>query len=443
MIGLVVRAARAVLPEGETTADIGIEHGRIAAIGSRGDLLGDRVVEYGPDVVLLPGLVDSHVHVNEPGRTAWEGFLTATDAAARGGVTTIIDMPLNSIPPTVGIGELRVKQQIAAPKARIDIGFWGGAIPGNTPRLRPLHEAGVFGFKAFMLPSGVDEFPPIDDLPGVLQEIASFGGLLVVHAEDCATIDNAPAAHGRSYRDFVASRPDDAERVAVAAVVRAARDTGARVHLLHVSSVHSLDLLQEARSDGVQITAETCPHYLTFAAEDVPDGATQFKCCPPIRAAANRERLWSALRDGDLDIVVSDHSPCTPELKNLDTGDFGTAWGGVASLQLGLSAVWTQARSRGFALADVVRWMSSRPASLIGLPSKGKLAEGADADICVFEPDASFVVDAELLAHRNKVTPYAGMTLSGVVRQTWLRGQQVFGPDAEPARRGQLLRRPE
>jgi allantoinase len=442
MTDVVLRAARAILPDGETTADIGIQGGRVSAIAAHGSLLGDRILHFGPDVVVIPGIVDSHVHVNEPGRTEWEGFSTATDAAARGGVTTIIDMPLNSIPPTVGVEELATKQQVAAPKARIDIGFWGGAIPGNTPKLKPLHDAGVFGFKAFMLPSGVEEFPPIDDLPGVLDEIASFDGLLVVHAEDCATIDGAPAAHGRHYVDFVASRPDDAERVAVAAVVEAARESGARVHLLHVSSVQSLDLLRQARSAGVQITAETCPHYLTFAAENVPDGATQYKCCPPIRSAANRERLWSALRDGDLDIVVSDHSPCTPDLKNLDTGDFGTAWGGVASLQLGLSAVWTQARDRGFSLADVVRWMSSGPAALIGLSSKGKLTVGSDADFCVFEPDASFVVDAEHLAHRNKVTPYAGMTLSGVVKETWLRGEQVFGPDAEPARRGQLLRRP-
>jgi allantoinase len=441
MIDLVLRVARAILPDGEAAADIGIRNGRISAIAPPGSLIGDRTVEYGPDVVLLPGLVDTHVHVNEPGRTAWEGFSTATDAAARGGVTTIVDMPLNSIPPTVGVEELNLKQTTAAPKARIDIGFWGGAIPGNTHRLRPLHDAGVFGFKAFMLPSGVDEFPPIDDLPGVLTEIASFGGLLVVHAEDCATIEGAPAAHGRRYSDFVASRPDDAERVAVEAVVEAARATGGRVHLLHVSSVQSLELLRDARADGVQITAETCPHYLTFAAEDVPDGATQYKCCPPIRSRANREQLWSALRDGDIDIVVSDHSPCTADLKNLETGDFGTAWGGIASLQLGLSAVWTQARSRGFTLADVVRWMSSGPAALVGLPGKGKLAEDADADICVFEPDAAVVVDADNLAHRNKVTPYAGMTLTGVVSETWLRGEQVFGPDAEPARRGRLLRR--
>jgi allantoinase len=441
MIDLVLRAARAILPDGETTADIGVRGGRISVIAPRGSLIAHRTVTYGPDLVLLPGLVDSHVHVNEPGRTAWEGFSTATEAAARGGVTTIVDMPLNSIPPTVGVDELNLKKATAAPKAVIDIGFWGGAIPGNTHQLRPLHDAGVFGFKAFMLPSGVDEFPPIDDLPGVLTEIASFGGLLVVHAEDCATIEGAPAAHGRHYSDFVASRPDGAERDAVAAVIEAARTTGGRAHLLHVSSVQSLELLRAARADGVPITAETCPHYLTFAAEDVPDGATQYKCCPPIRSRANREQLWAALRDGDIDIVVSDHSPCTADLKNLDTGDFGTAWGGVASLQLGLSAVWTQARGRGFALTDVVRWMSSGPATLVGLPGKGKLAEGADADICVFEPDAAVVVDPDRLAHRNKVTPYAGMTLTGVVRQTWLRGQQVFGPDAEPARRGQLLRR--
>jgi allantoinase len=443
VIDLVWRAERAVLPDGETTADIGVQGTRICAIAAHGSLIADRVVEFGPDVVVLPGLVDSHVHVNEPGRTEWEGFATATDAAARGGVTTIIDMPLNSIPPTIGVDELRVKQAAATPNARVDIGFWGGAVPGNLANLRPLHDAGVFGFKAFMLPSGVDEFPPIDDLPGVLAELLSFDGLLVVHAEDCATIDSAPAAHGRRYRDFVASRPDDAERVAIAAVLEAARTTGARVHLLHVSSVESLDLLAKARADGVRITAETCPHYLTFAAEDIPDGATQYKCCPPIRSAANRDRLWTALRDGVLDIVVSDHSPCTAELKNLDTGDFGAAWGGIASLQLGVSAVWTQASARGFAMTDVARWMSSGPADLVGLPTKGRLAVGADADICVFDPSSAFVVDGTTLAHKNKITPYDGLTLTGRVEQTWLRGRAAFdsATAVDTPRFGRLLER--
>jgi allantoinase len=444
MIDLVWRAERVVLPDGETMADIGVQGERICAIGAHGSLIADRVVRFGADVVVLPGLVDSHVHVNEPGRTAWEGFATATDAAVRGGVTTIIDMPLNSIPPTTGTAELELKQQVAGPKARVDIGFWGGAIPGNVASLRPLHDAGVFGFKAFLLPSGVDEFPAIDDLPGVLAEIATFDGLLVVHAEDCSTIESAPPPHGSRYHDFVESRPDDAERIAVAAVIDAARSTGARVHLLHVSSVTSLDLLEQARAGGVRITAETCPHYLTFAAEDVPDGATQFKCCPPIRSRANRDRLWSALRDGLIDIVVSDHSPCTPDLKNLDTGDFGTAWGGIASLQLGLSAVWTSARDRGFALTDISRWMAAGPAELIGLGGKGHLTIGADADICVFDPAKPFVVDAAALAHRNKITPYAGVTLVGTVEQTWLRGRLAFDATAstEPPRSGQLLERP-
>jgi allantoinase len=443
VIDVVWRAARVVLPDGETTADIGVQGMRICAIGEYGTLIADRIVDYGPEAVVLPGLVDSHVHVNEPGRTAWEGFATATDAAARGGVTTIVDMPLNSIPPTVGVDELRTKRSVAAQKTRVDLGFWGGAIPGNLANLRPLHDAGVFGFKAFMLPSGVDEFPPIDDLPGVLAELATFDGLLVVHAEDCATIDSAPAAGGRSYRDFVASRPDAAELRAIKAVVDAAQTTGGRVHLLHVSSVDSLDLLEKARADGVRITAETCPHYLTFAAEDVPDGATQYKCCPPIRSAANRERLWTALRGGVLDIVVSDHSPCTPDLKNLDTGDFGTAWGGISSLQLGISAVWTNAAARGFAIADVVRWMSSGPAELIGLPAKGRLAVGADADCCVFDPTEAFVVDGKSLAHKNKITPYAGLTLTGRVTQTWLRGRQIFDSTAanDLPRTGRLLER--
>ncbi|GGP47657.1 allantoinase AllB [Saccharothrix coeruleofusca] len=423
---LVLRARRVITPEGEVAADVGVLDGRIAAVEPR---IGGaaRVVELAPDEVLLPGLVDSHVHVNDPGRDEWEGFETATRAAAAGGVTTIVDMPLNSLPPTTDVAALEVKRAAARGRAHVDVGFWGGIVPGNLADLRPLREAGVFGFKCFLVHSGVDEFPPVgpDQLRAALAEA---GALVVVHAEDPHSVTEA----GGSYAGFLASRPHEAESRAIATVVDAARETGARVHVLHLSSARGLEVLRAARRDGVAVTAETCPHYLTFTAEEIADGATEFKCCPPIREARNRELLWRGLADGDVDVVVSDHSPCTPELK---AGDFASAWGGIASLQLGLPAVWTQARRRGHALTDVVRWMASGPADLVGLPHKGRIAPGADADLCAFAPDEAFVVDRARLRHRNPVTPYHGRPLAGVVRRTWLRGHEVDGERP----RGRLL----
>ncbi|MGH8960136.1 MAG: allantoinase AllB [Jatrophihabitantaceae bacterium] len=436
---LVVRAERAITGGAERACAVGIRDGRIAAIEPvDAELDTDRTLRLGPDAVLLPGLVDTHVHVNDPGRTEWEGFATATAAAAAGGVTTIIDMPLNSIPPTCDVDALDVKRRTAAGQCAVDVGFWGGAIPGNVAELRPLHEAGVFGFKCFLLPSGVDEFPPLDDdgLHVAMREIATFDGLLIVHAEDAGSIHDAP--HERGYRSFVRSRPPEAEQRAIARLLELAGRTGCRVHVLHLSSADALPMLAKARADGVPVSVETCPHYLTFADADIPDGATQYKCCPPIRDPANREALWQGLRDGVIDCIVSDHSPCTVELKRLDTGDFADAWGGIASLQLGLAAVWTEAHARGVALADVVGWMAERPADLAGLPDKGRLAVGAAADLCVFAPDAQFVVDAAALRHRNPVTPYNGRRLTGVVRRTWLRGNEITD---QPA--GRLLMRGE
>ncbi len=442
-LDVVIRAPRVVTGAGEVGCCIGVRDGSVVAIEPLSSHLdAPEVVELGADEVLMPGVVDSHVHVNDPGRTEWEGFASATRAAAAGGVTTIVDMPLNSIPPTCDPPALELKRKTAETQAFVDVGFWGGAIPGNVPQLRALHDAGVFGFKCFLLHSGVDEFPHLDlgQLEDAMREIRSFDGLLIVHAEDTETIDHAPDPHGARYADFLHSRPRAAENLAVGHVVELARRTGCRVHILHVSSSDVLALLASARRDGVRITAETCPHYLTFSAEEIPDGATQYKCCPPIREAANRERLWEGLRDGVIDLVVSDHSPSTPDLKCLGTGDFGVAWGGISSLQLSLSAVWTEARRRGFALVDVARWMSEGPAAQAGLRRKGRIALGYDADFCVFAPDDTQVVDAALLHHKNAVTPYHGRPLAGVVRSTWLRGERI---DIDAAPKGRLLTRGE
>ena len=422
---LVLRSTRAVLPDGVRPAAVAVRRGRIAAVAEHRAAFDARVELDLADTALLPGLVDTHVHVNEPGRTRWEGFASATRAAAAGGVTTLIDMPLNSIPPTVDGPALAVKRKAADGKCVIDIGFWGGAVPGNTAALRSLHDKGVFGFKCFLADSGVEEFPAltVQEMHEALREIARFDGLLIVHAENADILRGAPSS--TRYRDFLASRPPAAEDSAIAAVIDAARAHKARVHILHLAAAEAVPRLAAAKAVGVRVTAETCPHYLTFSAAEIDDGATQFKCCPPIRGSQDREALWQALGSGVIDIIVSDHSPSTPDLKRLDSGDFAAAWGGISSLQLGLPAVWTGARARGFGLADVARWMATRPAELAGLPAKGRIAVGCDADLVAFDPEAAFTVDPAALHHKNPVTPYAGRELHGVVRATYLRGEPV------------------
>jgi allantoinase len=439
---LVVRSRRAVLPDGTRAAAVAVSGQVIVAVEDYGTRLeAAREVDLG-DLVLLPGLVDTHVHVNEPGRTEWEGFATATRAAAAGGVTTICDMPLNSLPPTTSVAALEEKRATAAGKCWVDVAFWGGAVPGNEAELRPLHEAGVVGFKCFLLDSGVPEFPPLDaaGLRTVLGTLAEVDALLIVHAEDTAEIKEIAPASSRDFGAFVASRPPVAERRAIEKVISAAAATGARAHIVHLSAAECAAMISGAKAAGIRLTAETCPHYLYFAAEQVPDGATEFKSCPPIRDSVNREALWRALEAGVIDCVVSDHSPCPPELKLAASGDFSAAWGGIASLQLGLSAVWTVARRRGRTLDDVARWMASAPAALAGLTAKGRLAVGGDADMVAFDPDETYVVDPARLFHRHPVTPYAGRKLTGRVRQTWLRGNPLLEGEGETPV-GQLLKR--
>jgi allantoinase len=421
---VILSARRAVVDGAVRPCVVEVRDGVIAGLSERRPPEARDVVELAADEVLLPGLVDTHVHVNEPGRTEWEGFASATRAAAAGGVTTLIDMPLNSVPPTVDVPSLSVKRAAAEGQCHVDVGFWGGAVPSSIGHLRDLHDDGVFGFKAFLVHPGVDEFAPLTEaqLHDAMKEISDFDGLLLVHAEDPASIGEA---HGRAYRDFLASRPSVAEVRAVERVIGGARATGVRAHVLHLASAAALPALAAARADGVRVSAETCPHYLTLTAEEIGDGATQFKCCPPIRDAGNRDALWQGLADGVIEVIVSDHSPAPPALKRLGDGDFGAAWGGIASLQLGLPIVWTQARTRGVGLPPIVRCMAEQPAELAGLRRKGRIAVGADADLVGFAPDETFTVDPARLHHRNPVTPYAGRELTGVVRRTWLRGRRV------------------
>lgn len=438
---LVIRAARAITSQSnEVACTIGVSDGRIAAVEAAGaNVTGTREIELAGDVVLMPGLVDTHVHVCEPGNTEWEGFDTATRAAAAGGITTLVDMPLDSVPSTVTVSALEEKRKAASGHCHVDVGFWGGLIPGHLDDLVPLHAAGVLGFKCFLVDSGSPHFPPvsIELMEQGLGMLRDLDAPLLVHAESEEVSARMKVVHGPNYPAYLASRPREIENAAVMQVIEAARRTGGHAHVVHLSSSDAVPMIASAQGDGVRVTAETCPHYLAVWAEEIGDGETLFKCSPPIRESENREKLWSGLKEGILDQVVSDHSPCTVDLKNLDTGDFGSAWGGITSVQLGLSVVWTEARRRGVSLGNVADWMSTRPARLARLHQKGRIAVGFDADFCIFDPDESFVVDAARLHHRNPTTPYVGRTLTGAVRDTLLRGRSI--DMQEP--RGRLLER--
>ncbi len=453
----IVRGRRVALLDGVTPAALTIVDGRIIAIGMY-DVPANGAREFdADDAFILPGLVDPHVHANEPGRTDWEGLETATRAAAAGGVTTIVDMPLNSLPPTLDVEALTLKQAAARERVWTDLAFWGGAVPDNLADLAGLKTAGVCGVKAFLADSGVPEFPYLDEISfaRTMGECARLRLPLLVHAELPQAMP-ADVEVDRTYASWLASRPTRSEVEAVALVIRQQRRTAAagampRVHIVHLSSADSLPLIAAAKADGLALTAETCPHYLALAAEDIADGATLCKCAPPIRDAENRERLWQGLADGTIDFIASDHSPSPPEGKALDDGDFARAWGGISSLGLGLAVVWSEARRRGFAIDDVVRWMARAPALHAGLGArKGAIERGFDADFVLFDADATWTVRTDRLWTRHRITPYAGRTLRGRVRATWLRGERIYvAPQAdavgrfEGAPRGRLLTRAE
>jgi allantoinase len=436
---IALRSRQVVTSTGIRPATVHIHEGRIERVSEYDDLP-EGVTDYG-DLTIMAGLVDSHVHVNEPGRTEWEGFTTATRAAAAGGVTTIVDMPLNSIPATTSVEALEIKVAAMRGKRLVDVALWGGAVPGNAPELKAMLAAGVVGFKCFLVESGVPEFGHLDrrGLEEAMLALQGTDAPLIVHAELPGPIEDAAAAlHSSpftlhsSYQRYLTSRPKAAEDEAIELVYEMARRTGVHAHIVHLSSAGGLDILRRARETGVPLTAETTPHYLFFDAEAVPDGATEFKCAPPIREHANRERLWRGLEEGLLNAVVSDHSPCTPQLKRLEDGNLAEAWGGISSLQFSLPIVWTEARRRGVGLETIARLMTAGPAELAGISKrKGSLSPGYDADVVVWDPEEAFVVTPGNIEHRHKVTPYAGQTLHGVVKATYLRGEKVW-EDGQP-----------
>lgn len=430
----VIRGRRVMVPTGLAPAALHIAGGRIVEVTAYEQTGSAPVVEAG-DFLVTPGLIDSHVHINEPGRTEWEGFATATEAAAAGGITTVVDMPLNCIPATTTRAAAETKLHALRDQLHVDVAFWGGVVPGNTSELEGLARFGVPGAKCFLCPSGVDEFPHVvrADLDRAMPVLRDLGRTLLVHAEVPGPLDAAEArliaehADPRRYETYLRSRPNAAEDEAVAMIIELARKHRCPAHIVHLASASAIAQLSAAQAEGVPITAETCLHYLTFTAEEVPDGATAWKCAPPIREAGNREGLWQGLREGTLGMVVSDHSPCTPQLKRPETGDFLQAWGGIAGLQLGLSVLWTQAQARGLDLATMLAWNVDGPARLAKLDHrKGKLAVGFDADVVVWDDAAEFVVQPADLRHKHKLTPYAGRTLRGVVQQTWVGGSLAY-----------------
>jgi len=430
---------RVVTPDGLRYAAVLVEDGRIRGVAPVSDVSeGTAIHDFG-EAAILPGLVDSHVHINEPGRTEWEGFETATRAAAAGGYTMLVDMPLNCLPATTTVAALEAKRQAARGKCRVDWAAWGGVVAGNHSDIEPLADAGVLGFKCFLIHPGIDGFTMVTEpqLRAALPHVARTGLPLLVHAELSGPVDEATTALAdadwRAHATYMGSRPDEAELSAIRLLISLCREFGFRLHIVHLSTWRGLELVREARVEGLPISVETCPHYLHFASETIVNGATLFKCAPPIRAASNREKLWQGLRDGIIDLIATDHSPCPPAMKKIEGGDFRKAWGGIVSLSVALPAIWSEASARGFSLCDIARWMAEGPARLAGIDKrKGRIAPDFDADFVVFEPESKFLVIEERLHHRHAVSPYAGEELKGVVKATYVRGKQVFANGGFP-----------
>ncbi|TGE14699.1 allantoinase AllB [Hymenobacter elongatus] len=444
MSEVAIKSQRVVLPAGEQPALVLIENGRIAAVLPIDAAVGCPVLDVGP-LAVLPGLIDPHVHINEPGRTEWEGFDTATRAALAGGLTTLVDMPLNSAPVTTSVANFELKLAATHGQLHTNIGFWGGIVPGNAGEVPGLIARGVLGFKAFLTHSGIDDFPNATeaDLRQVMPLLARHGLPLLVHCE--LTTDDAQwkQRDKRSYQNYLASRPKSWEDDAVDLMIRLCEEFSCPTHIVHLSSADSIAAVAVAKMKGLPLTVETGQHYLFFNAEDIEDGQTQFKCAPPIREKANNDQLWDALQQGIIDFVATDHSPAPPDLKQIETGDFTTAWGGIASLQLALPVLWTAAQPRGATLSDLAKWLSTNPAKLIGQSHrKGQIAPGYEADLLILDPEQTFDVTPELLHHRHKVSPYVGRQLRGVVEQTFLGGQLVYQrPEFLALNQGQLQRR--
>jgi allantoinase len=434
-----LRSTRVLTPQGIAPAAVIVDHERIIALGGWNEVPADaELFDFG-DHVLLPGLVDSHVHINEPGRTEWEGFETATQAAAAGGVTTLVDMPLNCIPETIDVPALEAKRAAALGKAWVDWAAWGGVVRGNAESLPSLVRAGVPGFKCFLIYSGIDGFAWVDeiDLRAALEKLRGTGLPLLAHAEVAGPIGAATQALSRmsadwsKYSTYLRSRPDDAEIEAIALLIRLAEEFQTPIHIVHLSSAQALPLLRDARERGVPVTVETCAHYLWFEAAEIPDDAMQYKCAPPIRDAENREALWNALNEGLIQMVTTDHSPCPPEMKHRqpvgEIARWDRAWGGIASLGLALPVLWTGMKQRGIGIERIAEWMAAGPARLAGMSGrKGVIAVGADADFAVFDPEVTWTVAPSDLYFRHKISPYLGAELKGRVLETWLRGAPVF-----------------
>ena len=424
---------RIVTPQGTQPGALLIEGGTIRALCRPSEVPTDAIVYDCGDDALLPGLVDTHVHINQPGRTEWEGFRTATRAAAAGGYTTLVDMPLNCLPETTTVAALEEKREAAKGKCFVDWAAWGGAVADNQQHILPLARAGVLGFKCFLIYPGCDGFTMIDQqqLEAALPSIAQSGLPLLVHAELAEPIDAATQslrnADWRRYQTYLASRPDEAELQAIRLMIRLCRQYSFRLHIVHLSTALALAELNSAREEGLPITVETCPHYLHFAAEEIPDGATLLKCAPPIRSKENQRGLWRGLHSGTIDMIVTDHSPCPPDMKRTDTGRFDQAWGGIASLSLALSVIHTEASHRGHSLEDITRWMSTAPAALAGLSDlTGALQSGREANFIRFDTEAEFTVTPDKLHYRHAISPYMNQTLRGVVKATYLRGDAVY-----------------